>query len=82
MEINSRDALITDPEGQAAKLVGLALLASRRGQVSRDELNEMIELCDAARLWALTEWEEAERLGIFANEPVDSDEEMRILRVS
>lgn len=80
-EINSRDALITDPEGQTAKLVGLAMLASRRRQVSLEELNEMLELCDAARLWALSEWEEAEHLGIFTSEPFDSDEEMGILRV-
>ena len=64
--IKSRDDLITDPEGQRAKLVGLAMLAGRMRQVGEEELNEMIELSDAARLWALVEWEEAERIGLFS----------------
>jgi hypothetical protein len=64
--IKARDDLITDPEAHRAKLVSLAMLAGRMHQVGEEELNEMLELSDAARLWALVEWEEAERIGLFS----------------
>nr|GFB58625.1 hypothetical protein [Tanacetum cinerariifolium] len=48
--IKARDDLITDPEGHRARLVGLAMLAGRMRQIGEEELNEMIELSDAARL--------------------------------
>lgn len=41
------------------------MLARRRNQVCAEELNEMLELSDAARLWGLLEWEEAELIGLF-----------------
>ena len=43
--------LVTDPDGQWRKLVALAMLAHERRQVSSDELSEMLEFGDAARLW-------------------------------
>lgn len=49
--------LVTDPEGHWRKLVDLAMLAYERRQVRSDELSEMLELADAARLWGLVEWE-------------------------
>jgi hypothetical protein len=63
--IKARDDLVTDPEAHRRKLVELAMLARRRNQVSAEELNEMLERSDAARLWGLLEWEEAELIGIF-----------------
>jgi hypothetical protein len=35
--------------------VDLAMLAHRRRQVGPDELSDMLELSDAARLWGLVE---------------------------
>ena len=61
--------LITNPEDGWRKLVALAKLARRRNQVSAEEYSEMLELTDAARLWALTEWEEAHAAGLFLDEP-------------
>jgi hypothetical protein len=63
--IKARDDLVTDLEAHRRKLVELAMLARRRSQVSAEELNEMLERSDAARLWGLLEWEEAELIGIF-----------------
>jgi hypothetical protein len=63
--IKARDDLVTDPEAHRRKLVELAMLARRRKQVSAEELSEMLELSDAARLWGLLEWEEAELIGLF-----------------
>jgi hypothetical protein len=63
--IKARDDLVTDPEAHRRKLVELAMLARRRKQVSAEELSEMLEVSDAARLWGLLEWEEAELIGIF-----------------
>lgn len=57
---------ITDPDGYRLKVARLATLAHRQRQVSDEELNEMLELTDAARLWALTELEEADAIGLFA----------------
>ncbi|MFJ3486562.1 hypothetical protein ACIPL1_24635 [Pseudomonas sp. NPDC090202] len=69
--INDRDSLITDPEAQSRKLADLALQAGRVRQVTADELSEMLELSDAARLWALSELEEAEAIGLFAGRNAD-----------
>jgi len=78
--IKSRDDLITDPEGHRAKLVGLAMLAGRMHQVSEEELNEMLELSDAARLWALVEWEEAERIGLFSGGVPDRADGVQVIK--
>ncbi|WP_460044093.1 hypothetical protein [Pseudomonas sp. S2_H01] len=78
--IKARDDLITDPEGQRAKLVGLAMLAGRRHLVDEEELNEMIELSDAARLWALVEWEEAERIGLFSGAVPDRADGLQVIK--
>ena len=66
--------LVTDPEGHWRKLVDLAMLAYERRQVRSDELSEMLELADAARLWGLVEWEEADRVGLFLGLVIDPDD--------
>lgn len=72
--INQRFDLITDPELQWSKLVGLAMLAYGRSQVDSGELSEMLEQSDAARLWALSELEEAGASGLFCNDATESNE--------
>ena len=66
--------LVTDPEGHWRKLVGLAMLAYERHQVCNAELSEMLELADAARLWGLVEWEDADAVGLFLDHYVDPDD--------
>jgi len=64
-EIQNRLELVTDPDAQRRKLVSLAVLAHQRHQVSGEELSDILEWTDAARLWGLLELEEAEFLGLF-----------------
>ena len=66
--------LVTDPEGHWRKLVDLAMLAHERRQVCSGELSEMLELADAAKLWGLVEWEEAEAIGLLKGEAVNPDD--------
>ena len=66
--------LVTDPEGHWSKLVDLAMLAYERHQVRSEELSEMLELADAARLWGLVEWEEADGVGLFRDHFIDPDD--------
>ena len=66
--------LVTDPELHWRKLVDLAMLAHERCQVRSDELSEMLELAEAARLWGLVEWEEAEGVGLFLDHSIDPDD--------
>lgn len=72
--INQRFDLVTDPEHHWRKLVGLAMLAHGRHQVSSEDLSEMLEHSDAARLWALSELEEAGASGLFCNYAAESGE--------
>lgn len=72
--IKQRFDLVTDPEAQWRKLVDLAMLAHKRRQVCSGELSEMLELSDAAKLWGLVEWEEAEAIGLLTEEAVDPDD--------
>jgi hypothetical protein len=65
VEIQNRQDLVTDPDAQQRKLISLAMLAHRRRQVSAEELSDMLEWTDAARLWGLLELEEADFLGLF-----------------
>ena len=66
--------LVTDPEAHRRKLVDIAMLAHERRQVRSDELSEMLELADAARLWGLVEWEEADGVGQFLDHFIDPDD--------
>ena len=66
--------LVTNPEVHWRKLVDLAMLAYERRQVRSDELSEMLEVADAARLWGLVEWEEAYCAGLFLDHIIDPDD--------
>ncbi|MFG0323692.1 hypothetical protein ACF8EF_15345 [Pseudomonas sp. zjy_15] len=57
-ELNDQPALFTDPDGRAAVLAELAISAHRRSDVDEDQLADMLEFTEAARLWALIEYEE------------------------
>lgn len=50
------------------------MLAHKRRQVCSGELSEMLELADAAKLWALIEWEDAESIGLLTEQAVDPDD--------
>jgi hypothetical protein len=50
---------VADPDGRAAVLAELAVFAHRRGDVDADQLADMLEFAEAARLWALIEHEYA-----------------------
>jgi hypothetical protein len=58
-ELNDQSALIDDPDGRAAVLAELAISAHGRRDVDADQLADMLEFAEAARLWALVEDEEA-----------------------
>ena len=45
-----------------------------RCQMCSGELSEMLELADAARLWGLIEWEEAEAIGLLNEKAIDPDD--------
>ena len=72
--IKQHFGLVTNPEGHWRKLVDLAMLAHKRRQVCSGELSEMLEISDAAKLWALIEWEEAEAIGLLNEQAVDPDD--------
>jgi hypothetical protein len=63
--VEDRQDLVTDPDGQRAKLRELAMLAYQRYQVDADELSDMLEITEAAREWGLLELEEGYHLGMF-----------------
>jgi hypothetical protein len=63
--VEDRHDLVTNPDGQRAKLRELAMLAYQRYQVDADELSDMLEVTDAAREWGLLELEEGFHLGLF-----------------
>lgn len=53
VELNDQPALIADPDGRGAVLSMLALAAHQRDEVNADQLSDMLEFSEAARLWAL-----------------------------
>lgn len=54
-ELDDQTALIEDPDGRAAVLSEMAYVAHRRRDIDEGDLVDMLELAEAARLWALTE---------------------------
>ena len=56
-ELEDRFELVRDPDGRALVLSEMALAAHRRKDVEEGELADMLELVEAARLWALIEQE-------------------------
>lgn len=58
-------ALATDPDGRAAVLSEMAIGAHRRGEVDADQLCEMLEFAEVARLYGLNELKDAYAIGLF-----------------
>ena len=56
-ELNDQVALVEDPDGRAAVLSKMAYAGHRRREVDDGDLVDMLELAEAARLWALDETE-------------------------
>jgi hypothetical protein len=52
-ELNDQSALVADPDGRAAVLSELAISAHRRSDVDAQQLDDMLEFAESARLWAL-----------------------------
>ncbi len=52
-ELNDQAALVADPDGRAAVLSEMAYAAHRRQEIDESDLVEMLEMAEAARLWAL-----------------------------
>lgn len=81
-ELDDQFALITDPEGRSAVLDEMAYAAHRRREVSSENLVDMLELSEAARLWALTEHEEAWAIGLFVGSEPDQPNWLKVLKPS
>ncbi|WP_419231717.1 hypothetical protein [Pseudomonas putida] len=56
-ELNDQVALVADPDGHAAVLSEMAYAAHRRKEIDEGDLVDMLEIAEAARLWALDESE-------------------------
>lgn len=56
-ELDDQVALVEDPDGRAAVLSEMAYAAHRRREIDEGDLVDMLELAEAARLWALQEQE-------------------------
>lgn len=52
-ELDDQVALVEDPDGRAAVLSEMAYAARRRQEIDEGDLVDMLELAEAARLWAL-----------------------------
>ncbi|HEK1684125.1 TPA: hypothetical protein SMR42_000430 [Pseudomonas putida] len=52
-ELHDRVALLADPDGRVAVLNEMAYAARRRRDIGEDALVDMLELAEAARMWAL-----------------------------
>lgn len=51
-ELNDQSELVMDPDGRASVLSELAMAAHRRLEVTAEQLSDMLEFTEAARLWA------------------------------
>lgn len=49
-ELADHSALVADPDGRALVLSEMALAASRRKDISNQQLSDMLEFAEAARL--------------------------------
>ncbi|MEE1881557.1 hypothetical protein V0R55_15420 [Pseudomonas soli] len=70
-ELYDGPALVTDPDGRAAVLNEMAYAAGRRKEVDASVLSDMLELAEAARMWALLEHEEAWVMGLLRYESAE-----------
>lgn len=73
--IESLHDFVTDPDGQRDKLDALAETACRMGQVSREDVWEMADIVESARVCALLEHEEAYRIGLFGDHRLEPEGE-------
>ncbi|MGF6392185.1 hypothetical protein [Pseudomonas plecoglossicida] len=64
-ELNDECALATDPDGRAAVLSEMAKAAYLRREVDADQLCEMLEFAESARLYGLSEHEDMYATGLF-----------------
>lgn len=55
VELNDQVALVADPDGRAAVLEEMAHAARRRQEIADEDLVDMLEIVESARLWALEE---------------------------
>ena len=80
-ELNDESALVADPDGRAAVLDEMAYAAHRRRDVSAEDLVDMLELSEAARYWALMEFEGAvtSDCASTSRQRIGSDEPSRII---
>lgn len=63
-ELDDQVALLEDPDGRAAVLSEMAYAAHRRQEIDDGDLVEMLELAEAARLWALEYHQSGSPLGV------------------
>ena len=54
-ELSDQSALVADPDGRAAVLAELAMAAHRRKEVEEDQLADMLDFTESARMWGLFE---------------------------
>lgn len=66
--ITDRMSFLAEPDQHREKMLKLAHAALRMREIDRDQLSDMLEWLDAARVWAEVELSEAERVGLFAGE--------------
>ncbi|MCQ3000712.1 hypothetical protein NLO98_13210 [Pseudomonas syringae] len=63
--IKDQMAFLAEPDQHRMKMLGLANEAYRMRAIGSDQLSDMLEWLDAARVWAEVELSEAERVGLF-----------------
>ncbi|WP_442793855.1 hypothetical protein [Pseudomonas sp. KCA11] len=54
-ELDDQAALLEDPDGRPAVLSEMAYAARRRREVDDEDVVDMLEIVETARLWALAE---------------------------
>ncbi|WP_241507393.1 hypothetical protein [Pseudomonas sp. AFG_SD02_1510_Pfu_092] len=72
-ELNDQVALVADPDGRAAVLNEMAYAARRRLEVDESDLVDMLEIAEAARLWALDEFESEMEWNEVGRTPEESE---------
>jgi hypothetical protein len=64
-------AFMAEPDQHRAKMLGLAHAALNLRLIDRNELSDMLEWLDCAKIWADVEMAEAEGLGLFGGSDPD-----------
>jgi hypothetical protein len=63
--IKDQMAFLAESDQHRNKMLGLAHEAYRVRAIDSDQLSDMLEWLDSARVWAEVELSEAERIGLF-----------------